>query len=70
MSKIVLQRKRVRLFNVGEIHLIGGLFLSLFDDPLNVVDEEMIHLVSSFIWNESRYRAHDSRKSNCTDNCK
>lgn len=48
------------------IHLFRRLLLSLFDDPLNAVDEELVHLVSSFVGDKFCQRSHDKWKCNCT----
>lgn len=50
--------------------LFRRLLFSLLDDFLNTVDEEIIHLVSSFIGDKSGQRSHDGWKSNCTHTSK
>lgn len=46
-------------------HLTGRLLFSLLDDLLNDADEEAVHLVSPFVWDESGNGSHDVGKSNC-----
>lgn len=39
--------------DISVIHLLRRLLLSLLDDLLNAADEELIHLVSSFVGEDS-----------------
>lgn len=42
-----------RSADISVIHLLRRLLLSLLDDLLNAADEELIHLVSSFVGEDS-----------------
>jgi len=56
----------ISVLSDNELHLFRRLLLSLLDDPLDASREETIHLVTPFVWDESRQRSHDEWESNWT----